>query len=144
MVDKDFRMALWCKLLPQLELTLAYLRAYLPDPNISSYKGIFGRNFDFLAHPISPPGTKVIILDPVNTRESWAPHGLTRFYLGPALDHYKSFRVYVPSTNGIRVLDSLSWHPEKLKLPGSTKEELMFSKARKFCQKLTTRRILFF
>ena len=74
-------MALWCELLPQIELTLAHLRAYLPDPSISSYEGIFGKKFDFLAHPISPPGTKVIILDPVNTRESWTLHGFTGFYL---------------------------------------------------------------
>ena len=52
---------------------------FLPThPSISSYEGIFGKKIDFLAHPISPPDTKVIILDPVNTRESWAPHGLAR------------------------------------------------------------------
>ena len=135
-VDKDFRMSLWCELLPQIELTLAHLRPYLPDPTISSYEGIFGKKFDFIAHPIHPPGVKVIILDPVTTRESWAPHGLTGFYLGPAIQHFKSFRIFVPSTNGIRVSDSVSWHPEKLKLPGSSKEELIFLKAEEILSKI--------
>ena len=135
-VDKDFRMSLWCELLPQIELTLAHLRPYLPNPSISSYEGIYGKKYDFIAHPIHPPGVKVIILDPVTTRESWAPHGLTGFYLGPALYHYKSFRFFVPSTNGIRVSDSVSWHPEKLKLPGSSKEELIFLKAEEILSKI--------
>ena len=90
-VDKDFRMSLWCELLPQIELTLEHLRPYLPNPSISSYEGIYDRKYDFIAHPIHPPGVKVIILDPVTTRESWAPHGLTGFYLGPAIQHYKVF-----------------------------------------------------
>jgi hypothetical protein len=34
--------------------------------------------------------------------------------------------VYVTSTKGIRISDSISWHPEKIKLPGSSKEEILF------------------
>ena len=94
-VDKDFLMYLWCELIQQAELTINHLRPYLLDPSISTYEGIFGTKFDFLAHPIHPPGTKVLVLDPVTTRESWAPHGLLGFYLGPALQHYRSYRVYI-------------------------------------------------
>ena len=125
-VDLDFKMSLWCELVPQVELTINHLRHYSPQPSISAYEGLFGKKYDFLAHPIHPPGTKVIILDPVSTRESWAPHGLNGFYIGPALQHYRSFRVFASATNDFRVSDSLSWHPRKLRLPGSSKEELIY------------------
>ena len=138
-VDKDFLMYLWCELLEQAELTLNHLRPYLLDPTLSAYEGIFGKKFDFLAHPIHPPGTKVLVLDPVTTRQSWAPHGLLGFYLGPALHHYRSFRVYIISTRGFRVSDSLSWHPEKLHLPGSTTPEIIFFTAEKILHELSSR-----
>ena len=132
-VDKDFLMYLWCELLEQAELTINHLRPYHLDPSISAYEGIFGAKFDFLAHPIHPPGTKVLVLDPVTTRQSWAPHGLLGFYLGPALHHYRSFRVYIVSTKGFRVSDSISWHPEKLHLPGSSTEEIIFYTRIRIC-----------
>jgi hypothetical protein len=138
-VDKDFLMYLWCELLEQAELTLNHLRPYHIDPSLSAYEGIFGTKFDFLAHPIHPPGTKVLVLDPVTTRQSWAPHGLLGFYLGPALHHYRSFRVYIISTRGFRVSDSLSWHPEKLHLPGSTTPEIIFFTAEKILHELSSR-----
>jgi len=135
-VDKDFLMYLWCELLEQAELTINHLRPYLLDSSISAYEGIFGTKFDFLAHPIHPPGTKVLVLDPVTTRQSWAPHGLLGYYLGPALHHYRSFRVYVVSSHGFRISDSLSWHPEKLRLPGSSKEDIIFLQPKKFSLRL--------
>ena len=80
-VDLDFRMSLWCELIPQVELTLNHLRPYAPQPSTSAYEGLYGKKYDFLAHPIHPPGTKVIILDPVSTRETWAPTALMGFTL---------------------------------------------------------------
>jgi hypothetical protein len=136
-VDKDFLMYLWCELLEQAELTINHLRGYHLDPSISAYEGIYSTKFDFIAHPIHPPGTKVLVLDPVTTRESWAPHGLLGFYLGPALLHYRSFRVFISSTKGFRVSDSISWHPEKLRLPGSSKEEIIFSTAEKILHEIS-------
>jgi hypothetical protein len=82
-----------------------------------------------VAHPIHPLGTKVVVLEPAPTRESWAPHGLDGFYVGPSFDHYQCFRIYVIITNDFRTTDSLSWHPKKLHLPGSSKEELIHAKA---------------
>ena len=53
MIDKDFRMALWCELLPQIELTLAHLRANLPDPTTENF--IFLRILLVLPAPMSLP-----------------------------------------------------------------------------------------
>jgi len=135
-VDPDFRMSLWCALVPQSELTLNHLCPYTPQPHLSAYEGLFGKKFDFVAHPIHPLGTKIVILDPVSNRESWAPHGLDGFYIGPALDHYKCYRVFVSCTNDFRISDSISWHPKKLHLPGSTKEELIYEKAEEILAQL--------
>jgi len=127
-VDPAFPIAAWNELVAQGTLTINHLRPYTPDRTLSAYEGIHGKKYDFLAHPIYPPGVKVVVLEPADKRESWAPHGLEGYYLGPAADTYQSFRCWIPSTNGIRISDSISVHPDKLRLPGSSREEILYDK----------------
>ena len=124
-VDPDFPMALWDDLLPQSELTLNLLRPSASNTNISAYEGVYGCKYDFLAHPIAPLGTKVLVFDPPDMRASWSAHGVLGYYLGPALDHYRNVKVFIPSTNGYRITDQCDYFPSKFKFPGSTKEEIM-------------------
>ena len=128
-VDPDFPMAYWCELVEQAELTINHLREWSTDSRISAYAGIHGAPFDFVAHPIHPPGTKIVVLEPTGQRETWAPHGLDGFYLGPCLKHHQTYWVYITATNSIRNSDSISWHPSKLRLPGSSREDLLYAKA---------------
>ena len=58
--------------------------------------------------------------------------------MGPALHHYRSFRVDIVSNKGFRVSDSLSWHPEKLHLPGSSTAEIIFYTADKILTELSS------
>jgi len=126
--DSDFPKNAWDELVPQAELTLSHLRGYSPDKKLSSYEGIHGRKYDFMAHPLHVPGVRTVALTPADKRESWGPHGVDSFYLGPAPDHYRCYRVLIPSTNDIRITDSLSWHQTKTFSPGASKEELVYNK----------------
>ncbi|MFN9910775.1 MAG: hypothetical protein ACK56F_32490, partial [bacterium] len=67
--------------------------------------------FDTNRYDLHPPGTKLITLDDPKERQSFAPHGVPAYYLGIAPDHYRSYRVYVPSTNKIRITNSVAWIP---------------------------------
>jgi len=78
----SFPLELWDRLLPQIELTLNHLRPLYPNPDISAYLGVFRTPYDFLAHPIAPCGTLVLVWESPSTRASWAPHGVRGFYLG--------------------------------------------------------------
>ena len=91
----SFPLELWDRLLPQIELTLNHLRPFRPNPDISAYLGVFRTPYDFLAHPIAPCGTLVLVWESPSTRASWAPHGVRGFYLGPALDHYRCWRTWI-------------------------------------------------
>ena len=126
-VDPNFPMSLWHELKVQAEITLNHLRPYASNPAISAYEGIFGHKYDFLAHPLAPVGTKVLIYDPADSRRSWAPHGTPGFILGPAIHHYRSQLTYVPDTKGQRFTDQCSFHPVPFKFPGASTEELLLS-----------------
>jgi hypothetical protein len=124
-VDPDFPMTQWSKFLLQAELTLNHLRPFADNEKISAYEGIFKSKYDFQAHPIAPIGTKVAVYEPSDQRASWSPHGIQGFYLGPALDHYRSVAVYIPNTNGIRISDQCQYFPKPFKFPGASTNEIL-------------------
>jgi hypothetical protein len=113
-------LCIWDKLLPQIELCINHLRPYQPNPNISAYAGIHGGPHDFTAHPIAPAGTRVLIHDKPAARATWANHGTPGYYLGPALDHYRSFSVYCTETKSPRTSATLAWFPENFIMPSAS------------------------
>ena len=78
-----------------------------------------------MAHSIAPVGTKVLAYESSQSRTKWGTHGISGFYLGPALRHYRAMAVYVPSTNGHRVSDQLDFFPYKFKFPGASTGEIL-------------------
>lgn len=116
---------LWDDWLPQCELTLNTLRPCGTDPSISAYHGIYGSAMDFDAHPIAPIGTKVIVHEPPSIRSSWSEHGQHAFYLGPDLNCYRTWKVYVPASNRIRSSNSLAWFPFPYVIPGASNAEFI-------------------
>jgi hypothetical protein len=81
-----FPLPYWESFIPQSEITINLLRCYRLNPAISAYHGIYGKSYDFLSHPIAPCGTKVVVLEPSDKRNSWSSHGVVGFYVGPELD----------------------------------------------------------
>jgi len=124
-IDPDFPMTQWSKFLLQAELTLNHLRSFADNDKISAYEGIFKTKYDFKAHPIAPIGTKVVVYEPSDKRASWSPHGIQGFYLGPALEHYRSVAVYIPNTDGIRISDQCQYFPKPFKFPGASTNEIL-------------------
>jgi hypothetical protein len=62
--------------------------------------------------PLAPPGTKVLVHKKTSVRGTWAPHTIDEWYLGPALNHYRCYRVWIWSTTTAkRIADSLAWFP---------------------------------
>ena len=66
------------------------------------------------AHPLSPPGTRVIIHENPPIRQTWAPHGTDGWYVGPALHHYQCYRIWVPRTHAERIVDTISFFPKTI------------------------------
>jgi hypothetical protein len=79
--------------------------------------GRYGGSHNFRAHPIAPAGIKVLVHDKPSSRASWAPHGVPVYYLGPALQHYQCYHMYIPSTSTTRITDTVQWFPHGFLMP---------------------------
>ena len=114
--DTNFPLSNWCRLLPQAELTLNLLRPSQLNPKLSAYAQLEGA-FDFTRTPIAPLGTCIIVHEKPTQRRTWAPHGVDGWYIGPAMDHYQCYRVWIPSTHAERIADTVQFFPTVLRTP---------------------------
>ena len=113
-VDPSFPMCVWNELIPQAEITVNLLRPSPTHPRQSAWEGINGA-YDFDAHPLAPPGTAVTIHEKPKQRTSWGKHGIQGFYVGPTLQHYRCYSVWVTHLGSTRITDTVAWHPKGYK-----------------------------
>ena len=126
--DTDFPLHLWDRLLPQALITLNLLRSAHINPQLSAQELIFG-TFNYNRTPMAPPGTKILIHVKPSVRASWSPHGIDGWYLGPAMEHYRCYRVYATETAAERIADTIAWFPEHVKMPTASSSEVITAAA---------------
>jgi hypothetical protein len=121
--DKSFSMHLWDRLLPQAVMTLNMLRTSRINPKLSAATHIFGQ-YDFNRAHMAPPGTRIIAHETPDRRRTWAPHGQDGWYIGPSLEHYRCYTVYITKTRSNRVVETVDLFPEKITYPFPSSHDL--------------------
>jgi hypothetical protein len=134
--DKDFPIHLWDQLIPQAEITLNMMRASRLNPKLSAHAQICG-HFDYNRTPLGPPGCRVIAHEKPATRQTWAPHGLDGWYVGPAMDSYRCYRIWIYDTRAIRICDTISWFPTKVHMPDNSSNAIILTALRDIGHALT-------
>ncbi|EEC46594.1 predicted protein [Phaeodactylum tricornutum CCAP 1055/1] len=127
--NPDFPLHLWDRLLPQALITLNLLRRSRINPKLSAHAQLHGA-FDYNRTPLAPPGTRVLVHVKPSVRETWAPHAVEGWYLGPALNHYRCHRVWITETRAERVADTLSWFPTRIPMPAASSTDRALAAAR--------------
>jgi hypothetical protein len=103
-------MHLWDRLLPHAVITLNMLRTSRINPKLSAATHIYGQ-CDFNRAPMAPPGTRIIAHETPNRRRTWDPHGQDGWYIGPVLEHYRCYTVYITKTRGDRIVETVIFFP---------------------------------
>jgi hypothetical protein len=116
-------MHMWDRILPQAVMTLNMLRTSRINPKLSAATHIFGQ-YDFNRAPMAPPGTRIIAHDTPGRRRTWAPHGQDGWYIGPALEHYRCYTVYITKTRSNRIVETVDFFPQKITLPFPSSQDL--------------------
>ena len=124
----DFLLQEWDRLLMQAELTLNLLRTSHVNPKLSAWAYLFGQH-DFNKMPLLPPGTKVVIHSKPDQHKIWAYHGEDGWYVGPAPEHYRCLKVYIPKTHKERITDTATIVPHHIPIPKANIEDHIQSAA---------------
>jgi hypothetical protein len=125
-VDKDFPLHLWDKLVPQAEISLNLMRGSRLNPKLSAHAQMNGQ-FDFNRTPMAPPGLRVLVHEKPDLRTSYSPKALDGWYLGPALDAYRCYHVWIWETRASRNCDTLPWFPTKVTMPLASSTDLILA-----------------
>jgi hypothetical protein len=121
----NFPITQWDKLIDQANITLNLLRPSRINPQLSAYAQVFGA-FDYNKTPLPPPGMRVLAHVLPSDRTSFGPHAIAGYAIGPAMEHYRCFKIFIPTTGRIRIADTVKWFPHgDLKLPIASKEALL-------------------
>jgi hypothetical protein len=99
------------------------LRQSRINPKVSAYAQLYG-HYDFNQAPMAPPGTRVISHEKPQQRARWDPHGVDGWYLGPAPDHYRCYRVHINNTKADRIVDTVEFFPAKVAMPRTASKDL--------------------
>jgi hypothetical protein len=121
--DRNFPLHLWDRLLPQALLSLNLLRSSRINPKLSAWAQVHGA-FDFNRTPLAPPGTRVLIHEPSTVRDTWAPHAVEGWYVGPAPNHYRCYTIWADATSSQRIANTLTWFPAHVDMPTTSSLEL--------------------
>jgi hypothetical protein len=73
---------------------------------------------------MAPPGTRIIAHETPGRRRTWAPHGQDGWYIGPALEHYRCYTVYITKTRSNRIVETVEFFPHKFILPFPSSHDL--------------------
>jgi hypothetical protein len=63
---------------------------------------------------MAPPGLRVLVHEKPDLQTSYSPKALDGWYLGPALDAYRCYHVWIWETRASHNCNTLSWFPTKV------------------------------
>ena len=100
------------------------LRNYRVNPDFSAYAYLYGP-YDFNKYTMAPPETCVMVHDKPGNFSSWVYHGTPGWYIGPSIYHYICMQCYMPTTDIVRITDTLQYILKEFALPKTTKEDYL-------------------
>ena len=118
-MDSTFPSYLWDLLLPQAELTLNLLWQSTLNSWISAWE-YFQGPFDFNKMPLGPVGCWVLTHAKPVMQWLWDFRAKQGFYVGPALDSYRCFKLVNADTKSQCISDTVEFCHKYLVIPAPT------------------------
>ena len=132
----EFSFSQWCKLVEQGKITLNLLRPSRLNTKLPAYAQVFDAVY-YQKTPFPPPGMKVMAHVLPIDRCSFYTHTIKGFSVGVAMEHYRSFKLFIPSTGRVCISDNTIWLPHvSLKLTIPYKDKLLRSNIDDLCTTL--------
>ena len=128
-VDENFPLHLWCRLLPQAEITLNMLRSSTITPNISAHAHLHGQH-DYNAHPLAPLGCAVEMHVQPDIRQTFAPHSVSGYNVGTSFEHYRCYTIWCKDTNSVRTGNTIFFKHKYLTMPTLTRADSLLMAAK--------------
>ena len=122
----DLPLNLWDKILPKATLTLNLLCPSRINLQLLAHAQIHG-SFNFDKTPLAPPGIKFLTHKCAKVREYFSFRSTRDYYVGPCLNHYRCYKLWIPTTNSTRVTNTIDWFPHKIPMPIASANDILLA-----------------
>ena len=118
-LPKQIPIAYWCRLLTQTDLSVHIVRLCRQNPLLLAWAAMEGK-LHFDATTVAPSGSEMLMHQKPARRSSFGPNAKKAWYLGPCLNHYRTFRGILSSTDAERLSDTVEFQPHAIGVPEIT------------------------
>ena len=73
----------------------------------------------------------MIVHSKPSQRGPWDPHGVVGFYVDSAMDHYRCFCCYIPTTCAEQISDTITFVPYHVPIPKISRADLIYNALQK-------------
>jgi hypothetical protein len=73
------------------------------------------------------PGICVLMHQKPDNHSTWLPHAENGWYIGPALESYRCYRIWMFTMRAERASDTISWFPTKVNMPLTSSNDLILT-----------------
>ena len=116
LIDPNFPLVQWHRLLEQDQMALNILYSARVNPNILAYTYLFGE-FDFNTTPLAPPGIRVVLHTNPAGWGTWQPNDDNAWYVDTSMEHYHCVNCYFPDTRATCDVDIITFFSSIIPIP---------------------------
>lgn len=87
-------------------------------------------DFYFESTPVAPPGTAMLMYARPENRSTFGHNAKKAWYIGPYLNHYRTFKAIIPSTGAERMSDTVKMKHHAIATPTLTPADRILETAR--------------
>ena len=115
-VDDGLSMHFWDQQLVQAGQTLNLLQPTIINPVLSA-NNMVGGPLGLNSTTMGLPGFNIIVHEKTGNRGSWAFHGVSRFYIGPFMNGYCTYKIYIPKMRAEQSENKVNFFHNQPKFP---------------------------
>ena len=129
LIPPTFPIALWCKLLPQINLSVNIVCKCRQNPLLSVWSAMEGE-YHFDSTPIAPAGSEMLMHENPGRRRTFGYNAKKACYIAPCLRHYRTCRGIVASTGAERMSDTVKFKHHAIAIPQLTPTDIILEATR--------------
>ena len=106
--------------------------------HILIFHSTYGTNFYhyFDKTPLAPPGIKVLTHERAEGREYFAVLSARGYYVGPCLNHYRCYNMWIPTTNSTHITNTVDWFPHNMPMHIASATNILLATAKDLTEAL--------
>ena len=124
-----FPITYWCRLIPQVDLSINIVRKCSQNPLLSAWAAMKGE-YHFDATPVATQGSEMLMHEKPNRRKTFGLNTKKAWSTSPCFKHYQIFKGILQSTGAEKMTDTVRFKHHAIIIPQLTPADRIMDASR--------------